>query len=82
MPRRSKNQIFAKILSICRGDGASKTKIVYQANLNFSKAGGYLDFLIRKGFLEVSSDILTIYRTTEKGETALESLKAAEKIYS
>jgi predicted transcriptional regulator len=36
--KRSKDQIVLEILRECLEDGASKTRIVYQVNLNF-KAG-------------------------------------------
>ena len=35
MTRRNKLEILSCILNICKPDGSSKTKIVYQVNLNF-----------------------------------------------
>ena len=79
--RRSKNQIIAQILATCQEESVNKTKVVYQANLNFRTVVPYLDQLITKGFLEASSDKFPLYRTTEKGEKALESLREIEETY-
>jgi len=54
-------------LKICV-NGAVKTRIVYQANLNFLSAKPYLDRFIERGLLEVipvGSRI--VYKTTPKG---------------
>jgi len=80
--KRNKDQINAQILALCQGDGASKTKIVYQVNLNFKTAKGYLDLLLEKGLLEAIEGDRTIYRTTPEGERALKCLKAVEAIFS
>jgi len=79
--KRRKDQIIAQILVLCR-EGASKTMIVYQVNLNFSTVMRYLDLLLKKDLLEVVSGNPIIYKTTAKGEVALESLKAVEAIFS
>jgi predicted transcriptional regulator len=62
--------------------GASKIRIVYQVNLNFKTVKEHLDLLLEKGLLEAIPGENIIYRTTEKGERALESHKAVEAIYS
>jgi predicted transcriptional regulator len=72
--KRSKDQIRAQILASCQEDGASKTRIVYQVNLNFKTAKGHL--------LEAIPGENIIYKTTEKGEQALEHHRAIEAIYS
>ena len=46
MAKRSKHTIISQILGICR-DGASKTRIVYQANLNFRTVNPYIELLIK-----------------------------------
>jgi predicted transcriptional regulator len=46
--RRYKDQILAQILGVCRGDGASKTRIVYASNMNFLTIKPYLSLLILK----------------------------------
>lgn len=48
--RRDKLKIILDILDICN-DGANKTKIVYQANLNFKMANIYLDIMTNEGLL-------------------------------
>jgi len=50
MKRRTKFDIVIAILDVVSG-GATKTKIVYKANLNFNLATKYLDFLLEKGFV-------------------------------
>jgi predicted transcriptional regulator len=81
MQKRSKDQIIANILDICR-DGANKTKIVYQVNLNFRTITPPLDLLLRKGFLVASQGDRPIYRTTPQGERAIVTLQEARAIYS
>jgi predicted transcriptional regulator len=80
--RRNKDQIVAQILATCQEDGAIKTRIVYGVNLNFHTANVYLDLLLEKGLLETAEGDRTIYKTTLKGERALESLREVETIYS
>ena len=80
--KRNNDQIKSQILVVCQGDGANKTRIVYQAGLNFRTVKGYLGLLLEKGLLEAIEGDRTIYKTTEKGEGALESHKAIEAIYS
>jgi predicted transcriptional regulator len=72
MPRRERLEIITTILNICMTRGANKTRIVYQANLNFKNAGVYLDWLMKRGFLSKEGNI---YRTTPSGLTLLDSLK-------
>jgi predicted transcriptional regulator len=65
--RRDKVSVASSILSVCSG-GATKSKIVRQANLNFIRVGLYLENLKNKGLLEeipIGSGV--IYRTTSKG---------------
>jgi predicted transcriptional regulator len=65
--RRTNDLIVSEILKICM-PGASKTRIVYQANLNFVTAKPYLDNLARNGCLEaVTAGSRIIYKTTPKG---------------
>jgi predicted transcriptional regulator len=80
--KRSRDQIKAQILALCQEDSASKTRIVYQMNLNFKTVNGYLDLLLEKGLLEAIPGEHIMYKTTEKGERALESHRAVEAIYS
>jgi predicted transcriptional regulator len=50
MMRRSKHAIISEILDVCR-TGACKTRIVYQANLNFRTVNPYIDLLIKNNLL-------------------------------
>ena len=79
--RRRKDQIIAQILATCQEESANKTKVVYQASLNFRTVVPYLDRLITKGLLEASADNHPLYRTTAKGKRALKSLRVIEEIY-
>jgi predicted transcriptional regulator len=70
--KRSREEISSQILKICL-DGANKTKIVYQANLNFRTANSYLDILIKNQHLiETIQGEQILYKTTTKGENLLE----------
>ena len=80
--KRSRDQIKAQILALCQEDCASKTQIVYQVNLNFKSVRGYLNLLLEKGLLEAIPGKPIMYKTTEKGEGALESHRVVEAIYS
>ena len=80
--KRNNDQIKSQILVVCQGDGANKTRIVYQAGLNFKTAKGYLELLLEKGLLEAIPGERIMYKTTEKGEGALERHRAIEAIYS
>jgi len=80
--KRNRDQIKAQILALCQEDGANKTRIVYQVGLNFKTVKEYLDLLLEKGLLEAIPGERILYKTTEKGEGALESHRAIEAIYS
>jgi predicted transcriptional regulator len=71
MARRNKLEIFGSILKICKADGSSKTRIVYQGNLNFKNAESYLEWLTRHGYLV---KVNRIYKTTPIGLELLENL--------
>lgn len=70
MTRRNKLDILGGILNICRA-GSSKTKIVYQVNLNFKNAGQYLDWLTSRGYLVKEE---RLYKTTSSGNELLENI--------
>lgn len=76
--KRSKDVIISQILDICL-PGASKTKIVYQANLNFRTVNPYIDMLTKNGLIETLQGSLVVYKTTEKGTKMLKDFKS---IYS
>jgi len=56
------------VLEICL-KGANKTKIVYAANLNFSRLWRYLGMLLSLGFVvgEYDHSGSIVYRTTKAG---------------
>lgn len=66
--RRTSDLITSQILKLCV-DGASKTRIVYQTNLNSTSAKPYIDHLINNGFMEaIPVGSRVIYKTTHKGQ--------------
>ncbi len=75
--KRSKDMIISQILDICV-DGASKTRIVYQANLNFRTVNPYIELLTKNGLLEISSRPTIIYKTTQKGIKMLKDFKSIQ----
>ena len=74
MVKRSKYMIVSQILEICKG-GANKTRIVYQANLNFRTVIFYIDLLIKNDLLEVKRGKNVLYETTDKGISLLDDFK-------
>lgn len=78
--KRSRGEIVAQILDVCKA-GANKTRIVYQANLNFRTVDPYLETLIKNDLIEVRPGKYTSYETTQKGSNLLETIsKANEEI--
>lgn len=72
--RRTSIEIIAEILSLGR-DGAGKTSIMYNVNMSHTQLMKYMDFLVRRGFLQgTSSQGATKYRTTAKGRELLKSI--------
>jgi predicted transcriptional regulator len=71
MKRRTKFDIVIAILDVVSGD-ATKTKIVYKANLNFNLATKYLDFLLEKGLVRTNSNR---YEITKEGKIFIEKAK-------
>jgi len=71
--KRSKHEIFSKILEICI-NGANKTRIVYQANLNFRTVNPYLQILIKNNLLEASQESHILYKTTKEGSNLQETI--------
>jgi predicted transcriptional regulator len=75
--KRSKDMIISQILDICV-DGASKTRIVYQANLNFRTVNPYIALLTKNGLLEISNAPAITYKTTQKGMKMLKDFKSIQ----
>ena len=70
--------IISQILDICT-NGASKTRIVYQANLNFRTVNPYIDLLIKNDLIKIKQGQTVLYETTERGLNMLDNFK---QIYS
>jgi len=81
--RRGRVEIMMDILDQAL-NGANKTKIMYRANLNFSRFERYFRELSKKGLIEVvdDPDASVVYRTTERGKELLRVLMEAEKLLS
>jgi len=74
-PRRTQLQIFAELLSIASEGGATKTALVYRANLNFKLVQKYLGSLEARGMIKrVSGGYGPVYVATDKGRDALASM--------
>jgi len=72
--KRSRDVIISQILDICV-KGASKTRIVYQVNLNFRTINPYLDLLTKNGLIDVKKEQTLIYETTPRGLDLLDNFK-------
>jgi predicted transcriptional regulator len=79
--KRSKQEIIAQILEVCL-ESASKTRIVYQVNLNFRTINPYLEILIKNNLIEVGKGEQTLYNTTQKGADLLETIKKVNESLS
>ncbi len=71
--KRNREEIISQILNVCK-NGAIKTRVVYQANLNFKTVGPYLDLLVKNDLLEIQQGEKMLYETTQKGESLLEAI--------
>lgn len=81
MTKRSKQEIIAQILEVCL-EKSSKTRIVYQVNLNFRTINPYLQLLIKNELLDLLEGEQKLYKTTARGESLLESIKKINKSIS
>jgi predicted transcriptional regulator len=75
--KRSRGEIITQILDIC-SKGATKTRIVYQANLNFKTVNPYIDLLIEKGLLDLQRGQNKVYMTTKRGSELIESFRSIQ----
>ncbi len=65
--RRTNDLIALQILQLCI-KGSSKTRIMYQANLNYFMVKSYLDNLVKNGFIkEVPLGARIQYKITDRG---------------
>jgi len=76
--KRSREVIITQILGIC-SEGATKTRIVYQANLNFTTVNPYIELLTKNGMIGITEGQNKVYETTNKGTEWLESFKVIQK---
>lgn len=72
--KRSKSEIILNILTLCV-KGASKTKIVYRANLNSKTATPYIELLSEKGLLNIRTCSSIVYETTPLGIEVMKTLR-------
>jgi predicted transcriptional regulator len=79
--KRSKQEIIAQILEVCL-DSSSKTRIVYQVNLNFRTVNPYLDILTKNSLIEMSEAQQKLYTTTQKGAGLLDTMKKVNSTLS
>lgn len=75
--KRSREEVIENILETCR-ESATKTKVVYQVNLNFRMVNPYLELLTKSGLLAANriGGSSIVYGITPKGTEALEHIKA------
>ena len=77
--KRNREEIISQILSVCM-DGAIKTRVVYQANLNFKTVEPYLDLLVKNNLLQVQHGKKKLYETTKKGENLLKAMDNVNRL--
>ena len=82
MKRRNRITIIVDILDAA-SEGASRTRIMYLANLNFSRFERYFGELLDKGLIEQENSTTArgwpIFKTTEKARAILEQLKKLDE---
>jgi predicted transcriptional regulator len=66
MRYRSRAEIISDILTVARGGGISRTKVMYKSMLSFLQLKEYLSILTERGLLRYDKTTQT-YGTTEKG---------------
>ena len=76
---RDRLKIIEDILTAAL-DGASKTQLVYKANLNFKRLSRYLPDLAEKGLIAPAQSSPTRYTTTEKGRDFLNRYRKARAL--
>lgn len=79
MVKRDRVQIMISILNTCIS-GANKTRIVYQANLNFRTVNPYLHLLEKSNLLTVTNSGTITYTTTPKGEEFIDKLACLDEM--
>jgi predicted transcriptional regulator len=74
---RDRIGIISQILEVAKGGGATKTKIMYKANLGHDQMKGYLTILTENYFLYYNLHTQR-FKTTEKGLKVLEAYNRIE----
>ncbi len=80
LKRRDATKVIHDILVLAE-KGVPKTRIVYQANLNFTFAQPFFDFLISRGYIAKDAPPkgrITVYQLTERGQNLLKLLRQVE----
>ncbi len=75
--KRSGGMIVERILEVC-AHGASKTRVIYQSNLNSTTVKHYLDLLVDSDLIEVdevNQPGRPVFKTTNAGFEFMKSLK-------
>ena len=72
--KRSSDAIVNSILEVC-STGASKTRIIYQCNLNSTTIMPYLILLMDNNLIETNEVEPKLYITTPKGIELMKGLK-------
>ena len=72
--------IFEEILTVAV-EGAATTRIVYGANITFTRFHKYAPFLVERGLLvQEDNPRGTIYKTTEKGRMFLTCMRKVREL--
>jgi len=83
MNRRDRIGIIVDIL-YAASKGASRTRIMYQSNLNFNRFEKYFKELLDKGLIERLSipgpNGCRLYKTTEKAREILKELERVDRL--
>jgi predicted transcriptional regulator len=80
--KRSRDTIISQILDICV-NGACKTQIVYQANLNFRTVNPYIELLTSNGMIDAKKENKQIsYKTTDRGLELLDNYRQVRDMLS
>lgn len=81
MHRRNRIDIIVDIL-VAASRGSSRTRIMYEANLNFTRFDRYFRELENRGLIEIVNSPETrersVYRITEKAKALLGELEKVE----
>jgi len=75
--KRSKNEIFQEILSIC-SKGENITQIGHKSNTNLTTARSIIDSLKKDNLLETIDGSPVQYKTTAKGMALLDRMKVLQ----